>query len=156
MKFPVTIAFSLSVMAAGTALAGTNADVEGAKALRGYVLTMDKVKHFGAAVQAAGAAMNSDPSLKAEAHQIGGGPQATLAQIETNLKNHPRVMAFYARQGLNELDAIAIPITLIGACMAAQAPQLAAKMANRVSDAQIAFCKAHLAELRQMHFVNGG
>lgn len=155
MRLPLTIALSLLV-AGGTAFAGANPDVAGAKTLHDYVLTMDKVKRFSTAIDAMGAAVASDPALRAEGTKMSSEPDKTLADVEAKLDHHPRVFAYYAKQGLTKVDVAVLPIALMDACTVAQMPQIAAKMADRVSDAQIVFCKAHIAELKKFRFFSGG
>ena len=128
-------------------------DPAGAKALHDYTLSMDKVKRYGAAMEAWQAGGAADPSLRTEGEKMSGEPDATLADVEAKFDRHPRIYAFFAKQGLSKLDAAALPIALMDAGTVAQMPQIAPKMADRVSDSQIAFFKAHMAELKAMKFL---
>ena len=120
-----------------------------------YVLTMPKVKAFSAATDAANAAMKADPSLKAEADKSDNEPDKTIADLRAKFDHHPRLYAFYARQGLSKDEAILLPLSLMGACTVAQYPQIAPKLASTVSPGQIAFCKENMAELKNYKFFSG-
>src|SRR5579862_5219190 len=149
-------ASSLALLLAGSAQAAKNDDPAGAKALHDYTLSMDKAKRYEAAMEAWQAAGSADPALKAEGEKMSGEPDATLAEVEAKFDRHPRVFVFFAKQGLSKLDAAALPIVLIDAGTVAQMPQIAPKMADRVSDSQVAFFKAHSAELKSLKFMSGG
>jgi len=131
-------------------------DPAGEKAMHDYVLTMSKVKAYDLASNAATAAMKADPSLKVEADKSSNEPDKTFADIKAKFMHHPRLMAFYAKQGLTADDAVLVPLTLMGACTVAQYPQIAAKMAGTVSPGQIAFCKQNMGTLKTMKFFGGG
>ena len=145
-----------AVLIAASAQAAKNDDPAGAKALHDYTLSMDKVKRYGAAMEAWQAAGGADPALKAEGEKMNGEPDATLADVAAKFDRHPRVYAFFAKQGLSKLDAAAMPIALMDAITVVQMPQIGPKMADRVSETQIAFCKAHMAELKSMPFLGMG
>lgn len=145
---------ALSLLVATSALAEIN-DPAGEKAMREFVLSMPKVKAFSAATEAVTAAMKADPSLKAEAEKADNEPDQTFADLRAKLDHHPRVFAFYAKQGLSKDEAILVPLTLMGACTVAQYPQIAPKLASTVSPGQIAFCKANMAELKNYKFFSG-
>ncbi|HEY1612924.1 MAG TPA: hypothetical protein VGF97_04410 [Rhizomicrobium sp.] len=144
----------LAIIAAGALASAAAAADDPAtdRTLHDYVLTMDKVNHFSAAMDAFDVASKSDPSLKAEGDAMSSEPDATLAQVEAKFDHHPRVFAFYAKQGLSKADAAVLPIALMDACTAVQYPQVAAKMASRIAPSQVAFCKANLATLKAMKF----
>jgi hypothetical protein len=144
------IAGAASVRAAGQVSPADN------KMLHDYVLTMPKVKAYETATENAMAAGKSDPSLKAEGERMSGEPDKTLADIRAKFAHHPRLFAFYAKQGLSMDDAMLIPLSLMGACTVAQYPQIAAKMADSVSSSQIAFCKQNMTTLKSMKFFSGG
>ena len=139
---------AFALMVAAPAGAAKNDDPAGAKALHDYTLSMDKVKRYDAAMDAWRAAGSSDPPLKAEGEKMSDEPDSTLADVEAKFDRHPRVYAFFARQGLSKLDAAALPIVLMDAITVVQMPQVGPKMTDRVSDAQLAFCRTHMAELK--------
>ncbi|HUJ48144.1 MAG TPA: hypothetical protein VLV55_13500 [Rhizomicrobium sp.] len=138
------------------AMAADVHDPAGEKAMHDYVLTMSKVKAYDAASSAATAALKADSSLKAEADKSSNEPDKTFADIKAKFMHHPRLMAFYAKQGLTADDAVLVPLTLMSACTVAQYPQIAAKMASTVSPGQVAFCKQNMATLKTMKFFSGG
>ena len=148
-------AAAIAVLFAVPAQAAQDNDPAGAKALHDYALSMDKVKRYDAAMESWQAASKADPALKAEGDRMSDEPDKTLADIEAKFDRHPRVYAFFARQGLSKLDAAALPLALMDAMTVAQMPQIGPKMADRVSQTQIAFCKAHMAELKAMKFLAG-
>ena len=131
-------------------------DPAGDKAMRDYVLMLPKVKAFEAAEEALGAATARDRSLKDESEKMDNEPDKTFADLKAKISHHPRFYAFFSKQGLSQDDAVLIPLTLISACSVAEYPQIAQKMADRVSPAQIAFCKQNKASLDKLKFVSGG
>ena len=144
---------AFAVLMAASVQAAKNDDPAGAKTLHDYALSMDKVKRYGAAMEAWQAAGATDPALKAESEKMSGEPDATLADVEAKFDRHTRVYAFFAKQGLSKLDAAVMPIALMDAVTVVQMPQIGPKMADRVSENQIAFCKAHMAELKSIPFL---
>lgn len=147
-------AVALVLMVAVSAEAAKNDDPAGAKALHDYALSMDKVKRYGTAMEAWQSAGSADPTLKAEGEKMSGEPDSTLADVEAKFDRHPRVYAFFAKQGLSKLDAAALPIALMDAMTVVQTPQIGPKMADRVSDSQLVFCKTHMVELKSMPFLS--
>lgn len=152
----LAVAASFAVFVAAQAHAAKDDDPAGAKALHDYTLTMDKVKRYGAAAESWQAAGATDPSLRAEGEKMNDEPDRTLADVEAKFDRHPRVYAFFAKEGLSKLDAAALPLALMDAMTVVQMPQIGPKMADRVSDAQLTFCKTHMAELKAMKFMNMG
>jgi hypothetical protein len=126
------------------------------KMLHDYVLTMSKVKAYEKATESMMAPSKTDPSLKTEGDKASDEPDKTFTDIEAKFAHHPRLYAFYAKQGLSMDDAILLPLSLMGACTVVQYPQIAAKMADSVSPAQIAFCKQNMATLKSTKFFNHG
>jgi hypothetical protein len=126
------------------------------KTLHDYVLTMPKVKAYETATENLTTAAKADAALKAEGDKASEEPDKTFADIKAKFAHHPRLYAFYAKQGLSVDDAVLIPLTLMSACTVAQYPQIAAKMADSVSPGQVAFCKQNMAALKSMKFFSGG
>jgi hypothetical protein len=144
------------LLVAGAAHAAGGISAADNKMLHDYALTMPKVKAYDAATQNMMVAGKSDASLKAEGEKMSGEPDKTLADVRSKFAHHPRLYAFYAKQGLSMDDAMLIPLTLMSACTVAQYPQIGAKIAASVSGSQIAFCKQNMAALKAMTFFNGG
>lgn len=145
-----------AILLPGAVMAAESKDPAGDKAMHDYVLTMPKVKAYSAGNDALAAATASDQSLMDESEKMDGEPDKTFADLKTRIAHHPRFYAFFSKQGLSTDDVVLIPVTLISACTAAQIPQAAAKLADRVSPAQITFCKDNMAALKAMSFFNGG
>ncbi|HEY3639274.1 MAG TPA: hypothetical protein VGK90_14090 [Rhizomicrobium sp.] len=156
MKYILAAVCAAVFVSTCTAIAASVDDPAGDKALHDYVLTMDKVKQYEAASTATAAAAASDPSIKAESDKMATEPEKTFADVLVKLDRHARLYAFFAKQGLSKTDAVALPIALMDACSAVEYPQIAAKLASRISQSQIAFCKAHQPELKSMKFFSGG
>jgi hypothetical protein len=84
--------------------------------LQNYTLTIEKLRHFGAAEKALYGDAAKDPALKAEIERMADeDPQTTLADLEAKLKRHPRVAAYYKREGLSIQEAIVIPLATLEA-----------------------------------------
>jgi hypothetical protein len=146
---------ALSAFAVASAAAD---DVAGDRVLKNYVLSMDKVAKYDAASKAVMAAMKSDPGVRAEAEKMSEEPQDTLAELEAKFTRHPRLFAFYQKQGLSKDDAVIIPMAVIGACALAQASP-ADTGDDTTSPAQVAFCRKNLPALKKFAFfaeANGG
>ncbi len=136
----------------GAHAAGTS-DPAGDRMLKSYVLSMDKIAKYDAATKAVTAAMKSDPGLRAEDEKMADEPQDTVAELEAKFTHHPRLFAFYAKQGLSKDDAVLLPLALMGACAIAQAPAGAnAGEDETTSASQIAFCRKNLAALKKLSF----
>ena len=96
------------------------------------------------------------PPSRREVQKSGDKPDRTLDQLRARFDHHPKIFAFFAREGLSKDDSILIPLTFMNAASVAQYPQLQEKRQAVVSPEQIDFCKAHLEELKKMKFFNGG
>jgi hypothetical protein len=131
---------------AGLALAS---DPAGEKAIHDYTLTMTKVRAWAEATQAFNDAAMKSPALAEEANGSGGSND-TLAQTIASFDHHPKLYAFYAAKGISKEEAALVPLAVQGGCSVAAYPQLAQKMATMTSPAQVAFCKANLAEIRKL------
>lgn len=147
---------ALVLLGSGAAHAAGQISAADSKLLHDYVLTMTKVRAYETATANATVAGNSDPALKAEGEKMSEEPDKTMADIKAKFMRHPRLYAFYAKQGLSMDDAVLIPLSLMGACTVAQYPQIAPKMADSVSSGQVAFCKQNMPALKSMKFFSGG
>jgi len=142
-------------MGLGDGAVAQSADPAGAATLHDYVLTMDKLKRYDAATQTFEAAEKTSARLKADSADMVTEPQSTLDDIVAKFGRHRRIYRFYEKQGLTTLDTAALPMVLSYACLVNRHPQLAARMADHVSDAQIAFCKAHSSEISALKTFGG-
>jgi hypothetical protein len=115
-----------------------------AKLIQSYVLTMEKVR----ALADAEAEARQDPT--AWSHR----PAETdsLSTIEIELQGNADTMKIFARHGLSAADVVLIPVVLDFAGQAARDPKAAAKNNLPVSPEQIAFAKAHQAELQAINW----
>ncbi len=145
MKHIVIAALALG-FAFATAPASAADDLSPAdqKMLHDYTLTMDKVKGLEAAMADT---EKAGPAVSAEAKSIGNDAQS-LTEMKTKLAAHPQVLAIFAKHGLTADDAVLLPFVLMSASMAAQYPDAAKSLAGQTSPEQIAFMKAHAAELK--------
>ena len=155
MKFNILLGaiFALSIAVPALADDISSADK---KVLQTYNLTMPKVKAFEASTVALHAAEAKDPSLKTDYMAASEEHTTNMSGEFAKMDHHPRVFAFFAKNGLSKQDVILIPMTLMGACMAVQYPSAAAGLADQTSPAQIAFCKSNHAALMSMTFMKGG
>jgi hypothetical protein len=130
---------------------GGDLDAASLNALKTYTLSMDKINAMGAAY----ADMAKVPGLKEKSGHVGDNAK-TLADMEGNLAKLPQAMAILKAHGLSAHDAVVLPYALMDASMVVMYPSAAAGLADRTSPAQIAFCKLHQAELKNIHWLNGG
>jgi hypothetical protein len=145
MKTPALLAAAVLLLAPFAA----RADPAEIAAQRSYVLTMDMVQRYAASARAEKAAVAADPSIKAELTQMQGpqNEEVTPTQAIARLKAHPRLYAFFKTNGFSEADAIMVGVVIINASFAAGEHDLSAFPG--VTPAQVAFMKAHDAELRK-------
>jgi hypothetical protein len=136
----VTRALSLAVFLSAAATAPAYAADAQELAIKNYTLTADKVARYFAGAQALTAAMKSDPALKAEEEAASNEPDDTLAQMRATVAKHPKLYAFFQRQGLSVDDSILLPLALFGAAFAAESDMPEA-FADTVSQAQINFVR---------------
>ena len=101
------------------------------------------------------AAAKADPSLKADYEAASSEHTKTMDDEVAKMTHHPRVYAFFAKEGLSKQDAIVMPLALMGGCMVAQYPEAAKGMAE-VSAQQTGFCKQNQAALKSLKFFHGG
>ena len=131
-------------------------DPASTKQLHDYVIAMPKVQAYEKAYDALMAAASADPSLKADYHAASSEHTKTMDDEVAKMTHHPRVYAFFAKQGLSKQDAVMMPLALMGGCMVAQYPDAAKGMADAVSGQQAGFCKQNQAALKSLKFFSGG
>jgi hypothetical protein len=145
----LTVAFLLT---ATPVLAKPDND-PGYKIMHDYVLTLPKVKAYDTAYAALTTAAKADPSLKADLVAASAEQDPTVADTIDKMTKHPRLYAFFQKQGLSKMEASLLPIILMDACMGVQYPAVATTMANMVAPGQIAFCRSNGAVLQTMSFL---
>lgn len=152
MKSLVRVALAVSALLFTLpAAAAGDLDPASAKAMREYVLTMDKVNGMQAAM---------DEGKKNTATMKGmksvGDDAKSIAEMEAKLNAMPPAMALYRKHGLSAHDAVVMPFVLMYAGMEVAYPSAAGKLAQYTSPAQVAFYKQHQAELKKLSWLNGG
>jgi hypothetical protein len=137
-------------ISAPTALAkGSDMSPADLSALKGYALSMDKINAMQAAMDEA-----KKSGKEGQMHSVGDDSKS-LADMEGKIKAMPGAMAIFAKHGLSAHDVVVMPFALMDAGMCVAYPSAAPKLADRVSPAQIAFYKAHKAELEKMKWLSG-
>jgi hypothetical protein len=136
----LTICLAVAMLVAFTPLAQAQSGAAEKAQLKSYVLDAGKVNRYIAALSALAMAKASDPAIGREYEQMENEPAGTLANMRASVGRHPRIMAFFQRQGLTADDAVMIPmvITMVGVAEA-----VPGQMADTVSPAQMNFVKAN-------------
>ena len=137
------------------ALAAHSPPDPGAHIMKDYVLTMPKLKAYETAYEALVTAAKTDPSLKADIDAASSEHDPTIADTIAKMDHHPRVYAFFQKQGLSKPEAALIPLIVMDACMAVQYPQVLQTMGDMVAPAQVAFCKANAAGIKALRVFSG-
>ena len=127
----------------------------GDKLLHDYVLSMPKIQAYDRAYKTLVAAAHADPSLRADSAAMSAELDPTVADTIAKMDHHPRVYAFFQKQGLSKNEAALLPIVLMNACMAVQYPAIAKQMADTVAPGQIDFCKANAGAIKTLSFFAG-
>ncbi|HTT99387.1 MAG TPA: hypothetical protein VMF58_15165 [Rhizomicrobium sp.] len=139
------------VLSASSAVFAKGADISPADLaqLKSYTLSMAKIQGMQAAMDdAKKSGMDKKMANSNDNSQ-------SLAEMETRIKAMPGAMAIFARHGLTAHDVVVMPFALMDAGMCVAYPSAAPKLADRVSPAQIAFYKAHKADLEKMKWLSG-
>ena len=139
------------VLSASTAALAKGADISPADLaqLKSYTLSMDKINAMQAAMD------DAKKAGKSEQMRSTGDNAQSLAAMEANIKAMPGAMAIFSKHGLTAHDVVVMPFALMDAGMCIAYPSAAPKLADRVSPAQVAFYKAHKAELEKMKWLSG-
>ena len=141
----LAVAFMLSLFAASPGHAAANPD---AAVMKAYTLSMDKLNRFAAAVTEAEKAIEADPELQAEREAMDMEPSGTLADNRARYIKHPKLFAFFQRQGLSMDDVVVAPAAAGNALAAISQPDQAA-YADFVSPANLQFARQNQAALHQ-------
>jgi hypothetical protein len=150
----VRVLIAVLVLAATPALARMPSD-PGDKLLHDYVLTMPKLQAYDRAYRALVTAAKGDPSLRADSAALSAEQDPTVADTIAKMDHHPRVYAFFQKQGLSKTEAALLPIVVMNACMAVQYPAVARQMADTVAPGQVDFCKANNAAIKSLSIFAG-
>jgi len=127
----------------------------GAHIMHDYMLTMPKAKAYEAGYLALTTAAKADKTLQAEIEAASTERAPTIADTIAKMDHHPRVYAFFQKQGLSKTEAALLPLILMDACAGVTYPQVLKTMGDMVSQPQIDFCKANMAALKALHFFSG-
>jgi len=147
------LALATLSLSAGASLAmGGDMPAADLKKIHDYTLSMDKIHALQAALADIKALGKKDATFKAKVEnaQDDGDDHATIAQIEAKMDRYPRLVAIYRKHGLSDDDVLLMPLALMGAGVAVQYPKAAAQLADQTSPQQIAFFRAHQAELKSV------
>jgi hypothetical protein len=134
------------MLAAAPVAVAQSADPDG-QALRNYVLSLDKAKHYAAASKALKKDSDTKPDIGAEIQSMQKEPQATLTDINAMMTRHPKVYGYFQREGLSLHDTVMLPLALVSAMSAVDSPA-PERFAQDVSPEQLAFAKEHMQELK--------
>jgi hypothetical protein len=139
------LALILALVAAPALAAPSAADLA---AQRAVVFSMDLINRWAAGARAMKAAEARDPAVKAEVAAVEGGEEGqTPTQAIAKLKAHPSVYAFFKTNGLTETQTVMVGVAILDASFAAGEKDLSAFPG--VTPAQVAFVRAHQAELHE-------
>ncbi|HXC55609.1 MAG TPA: hypothetical protein VNU97_09950 [Rhizomicrobium sp.] len=144
-----------AVLLATPAMAAKQAPDPGAHLMHDYALSLPKAKAYDTAYLALTTAAKTDKSLQAEIEAASREHDPTIADTIAKMDHHPRVYAFFQKQGLSKMEAALLPLILMDACSGVQYPQVLQTMGDMVSQPQIDFCKANMAVLKGLHFFSG-
>lgn len=147
-----SLAFAAAVALSfvGTAQAKDDLSPADSKAMHDYVLSMDKINAMGAAV----GEFKAHAGMQAQAKAVGDNSKS-IAEMVAKVQANPQLMGVYSHHGLNATDAVVMPFVLMYAGMCVQYPSAAPSLAQQTSPAQIAFYKAHQAELKNLKWLSG-
>jgi hypothetical protein len=151
-RFILSLVAVIFCATAGKAFAD---DAAQKKLMHDYVLSMNKINAMQAMMDEQKSLAKNDTSFgnQVKLAELNG---KTYASVRDKLGDIPVLAALYRKHGLTATDVVIMPAVLISAGIAAQFPSLAAKVSNQTSPAQIAFYKAHEAELHKIRWLNGG
>lgn len=154
MAAAVAAAICAGSSLAGSAPARAEAPDPDMAALRGYALSLDKVEHYAAASKTLRKDVETKPDVAGDVQSMQHEPQATLADINAMMGRHPKVYAYFQREGLSLRDTVMLPLALRAAMLAVESPT-PEQFAGAVNPEQIAFARQHKQELEKL-FGDGG
>jgi len=147
MKMHGVAGVIFALVLAAPAFAASDLSPADKKAMHDYVLSMDKVKAMGAAMDDFKKMERSDPSLEKQAHGMGDDSKS-IAEMEAKVGSNPKMMAVYKAHGLTPADAVIMPFVLMYAGMIVQYPSAGTKLSDETSPQQIAFFKQNEKALK--------
>ncbi|HWA30397.1 MAG TPA: hypothetical protein VG867_04840 [Rhizomicrobium sp.] len=147
MKYRVLMGIALAAALSAPAFADNDLSPADKKAMHDYVLSMDKVKAMGAALDDFKKMEKADPSLEKQANHMGDDSKS-IAEMEAKVASNPKMMAVYRAHGLTPADAVVMPFVLMYAGMIVEYPSAGAKLSEETSPQQIAFFKQNEKALK--------
>lgn len=147
MKHWFLTGVALALMLSAPAFARADLSSADKKAMHDYVLSMDKVKAMGAALDDFKKMSKADPSVEKQASRIGDDSKSII-EMEAKIAANPKMMAVYRAHGLTAADAVVMPFVLMYAGMIVEYPQTAGKLTEETSPQQIAFFKQNEKALK--------
>ena len=149
------VLFFVAAVFCATASAALADDAAQKKVIHDYVLSMDKINAMQAMKDEEKNLIKNNPAFVKQVTQA-EITEKNYGTEEDKLANIPPLVALYRKHGLTPADVVIMPQALLCAGMAVQIPSLASKLSAQTSPAQIAFYKAHAAELHKIRWLNGG
>jgi hypothetical protein len=151
-RFAMVLAAAIFSAMAGTASADDQALK---KEMHEYTLSMDKIRAMQGMKDEFAQLVKTDPTFSTQVKQqmFVAGAQPDM---EARMSATPRLVALYRKHGLTVHDVVIMPTVLFVVALASQLPSVPASIATEISPAQIAFYKAHQAELKNIRWLNGG
>jgi hypothetical protein len=148
MKYRILMSIALAAVLSAPAFAGNDLSPADKKTMHDYVLSMDKVKAMGAALDDFRKMEKADPSLAKQTQGFADDAKS-LAEVEAKIAANPKMMAVYRAHGLTATDAAVMPFVLMYAGMIVEYPQTAAKLSEETSPQQIVFFKQNEKALKE-------
>lgn len=151
MKLSVLLAAALLLVAVPAA-AEDPPDFPGAHIVHDYVLTMDKISAYERGYDALHAAIAADLDLKREFDAWHAEKDPQIADTVAKMAHHPRIFAFFEKEGLSAQEAALLPIVVKGGCAGLHDPAILAKFSVVISPDHVEFCRANEAVLTTLDF----
>ncbi|HEX2590940.1 MAG TPA: hypothetical protein VHL34_05570 [Rhizomicrobium sp.] len=142
--------FASALLAATPAFAKDDLSAADLASLKSYTLSMDKLN----AMQAANDEIAKVPGLAEKAHHVGDNAKS-IAEMEAHFNALTQAAAIYKKHGLSAHDAVVMPFAVMDAGMVVMYPSAAKSLGDRTSPAQVAFYKAHQAEIKKIEWASG-
>jgi hypothetical protein len=117
--------------------------------IRAYALTPGKLTAYIEATSALAAAAKANRMLAAEVEQVETSQTESLAESRAAFASHPRVFAFYQRQGLTVDDTVLIP-NVFGFATAQIQLNNPTVFSQTVSPAQVDFFRSNTSLIERL------
>jgi hypothetical protein len=144
----------LCLVASTTAQARQEMPAADEKLMSGYTLSMDKLHRYQDALAKMTAACRNDPALRDESEKAEPKEGATLEQAIQQVGETTLYKRYLKPAGLDAKDVVLMPIVLMGAGAVVDAHADQAKLRS-LTDAQVAFYRAHHDEISKLRLAGG-